>query len=290
MTRKAVFRTLALGLYLLGVAALPSQAREDKSRMLTFESGRALGMATLDSVVVHEGRYSGRMERVAGSPSTFSAFPLEIPIDFRGDTLELRGWMKYANVTGYVGLWQRQDGAAGVLAFDNMVQRQLKGTADWAEYRVALPIAPKAKKVTVGALLVGEGTLWADDLRLYVDGKPLAEAPEVVRPPTVLDSDHEFDAGSKVEIDRLTPAQIENLVLLGKVWGFLKYHHPAIVAGKRHWDYDLFRVLPAVLAARDRGAGQRALAAWVTSLGEVPPCSPCVEAPTERPAGGSAGT
>ncbi len=62
------------------------------------------GTRFLDSTVVHEGRYSGRLERVAGSPSTFSAFALMIPIDFSGDSLELRGWLKYVNVKGAAGL------------------------------------------------------------------------------------------------------------------------------------------------------------------------------------------
>ena len=290
MNRNAALLTLAIGLGLLGAVAPPAQARKDKSRVLTFEaagtayplsewSGGLEGTLFLDSTVVHEGHYSGRIERVVGSPSDFSAFTLGVPIDFRGDTLELRGWLRYENVTGYVGLWQRQDAASGPLEFDNMAARQLKGTADWAEYRIALPLAPKSQRVALGALLVGQGRLWVDDLRLYVDGRPLAEVPEAVRESTALDRDHEFDAGSKVEIARLTAQQVDNLVLLGKVWGFLKYHHPAIVAGRRHWDYELFRVLPQVLAAPDHRAGQKTLAAWVASLGEPPPCSPCVEVP-----------
>ena len=283
MRSRAPLLKFALGLCLLTALAPSSQAREDHSRELTFESGPAPGMAVLDDSVVHEGRSSARLERDARSPGGFSAFPIQIPIDFKGDTLELRGWMKYEGVTGYVGLWHRQDGAAGVLEFNNMAERQLLGSADWAEYRVALPLAPKAEKVVVGALLVGEGRLWVDDLRLYVDGKPLAEVPEAVRESTVVDRDHEFDAGSKVEIAALSAAQVGNLVLLGKVWGFLKYHHPAVIAGKRHWDYDLFRVLPDVLAARDGAAGRKVLAAWVASLGEAPPCSPCVKAPIGLP-------
>src|SRR2546428_27264 len=43
------------------------------------------------------------------------------------------------------------------------------------------------------------------------------------------------------------------------------------------------RGLPAVLAARDRTAGQKAIAAWVASLGDAPPCSSCVETPKGRP-------
>src|SRR2546430_13938978 len=40
--------------------------------------------------------------------------------------------------------------------------------------------------------------------------------------------------------------------------------------------------MPDVLAARDRAAGQRAVAAWVASLGEAPPCSPWVQTPKAR--------
>jgi hypothetical protein len=50
-------------------------------------------------------------------------------------------------------------------------------------------------------------------------------------------------------MNELTNAQIDNLVLLGKVWGSLKYYHPSITSGDRHWDFDLFRVLPAILVS-----------------------------------------
>ena len=44
-------------------------------------------------------------------------------------------------------------------------------------------------------------------------------------------SDHQFDAGSGISISQLSSTQIENLATLGKVWGFLKYHHPAVTSG-----------------------------------------------------------
>jgi C-terminal processing protease CtpA/Prc len=93
---------------------------------------------------------------------------------------------------------------------------------------------------------------------------------------TAIERDREFDAGSRVVIGTLTPAQVENLALLGKVWGFLKYHHPAVTTGARHWDYDLFRVMPAVLAASDRTAGAVVLRDWIDRLGPIPPCNPCL--------------
>ncbi len=74
-----------------------------------------------------------------------------------------------------------------------------------------------------------------------------SQAPKIERPQTALDRDHQFDSGSGIALQELTPIQIDNLALLGKVWGFLKYYHPAITAGQKHWDYELFRITPPYL-------------------------------------------
>lgn len=90
------------------------------------------------------------------------------------------------------------------------------------------------------------------------------------------DNDHEFDAGSRIAIERLTPSQVENLALLGKVWGFLKYHHPVVTAGQRQWDFELLRMIPQILSAPDRAAADRALQQWISNIGPVAECTSCV--------------
>ena len=292
MRDASIVSIVACALWFL-IAPLAS-ARDDRAAILGFEtlgaggssggwSGFPHGTHFVDSTVVHGGRYSGRLERAPGSPGEFSAFSTSVPVDFAGDSLELRGWIKYEGVTKYAGLWQRQDGRDGVVQFDNMQSRWLSGSAEWAEVRIVLPLDRRARTVVFGALLGGEGRLWVDDLRLLVDGAPFAAAPEPAREKTVFDTDREFDGGSNVSIGRLSRAQIENLRTLGKVWGFLKYHDPRIVDGKRHWDYDLFRVLPHVLAARDRNSANRAMVSWVSGFGEAPRCSACAKLPGDRP-------
>jgi C-terminal processing protease CtpA/Prc len=91
------------------------------------------------------------------------------------------------------------------------------------------------------------------------------------------EQDRQFDAGSGIVIASLTDLQIDNLVTLGKVWGFLKYHHPQITSGQRQWDYDLFRILPAILNAQDRPTANAALLRWTESLGSIAPCNPCAK-------------
>jgi len=240
-------------------------------------SGGPPGTLFADDKVLHGGRWSARIERHPDSPSTFSTITKSIPMDFAGQNIEFRGFLRTEDVSDFVGLWMREDGESPALAFDNMQARQLKGTTDWKEYSITLPIHPEGRQLFFGVLVAGTGKAWADDLQLLVDGKPVWDAPRVDRPTTVLDHDHEFDAGSGISISALTKIKIDNLVTLGKVWGFLKYHHPKVTSGERHWDYDLLRVLPKVLAAPDHSAANAALQEWVESLGPVPPCNPCAK-------------
>jgi C-terminal processing protease CtpA/Prc len=169
----------------------------------------------------------------------------------------------------------RQDGDSPNLAFATMQPRQIKGTNDWMEYSIAFPLHPDGRQLFFGVLLGGTGKVWADDLRLLVDGKPVWDAPKAERPKTPLELDHQFDSSSGMVISELSSIQIENLATLGKIWGFLKYHHPAVTSGTRHWDYDLFRVLPGVLSARSREAAEGALRDWVRQLGSPPACKTC---------------
>jgi C-terminal processing protease CtpA/Prc len=229
----------------------------------------------VDGETVHGGRWSVRLERSAIEGQPFSTLARSIPIEFAGTTIEWRGFLRTENVSEFMGLWMRQDGDTPNLAFATMQPRQIKGTNDWTEYSISFPVNREAKQLYFGVLLAGTGKVWADDLRLLVDGKPVWEAPKADRPKTPLDSDHQFDAGSGIVISDLSVTQIQNLVTLGKTWGFLKYHHPAVTSGTRHWDYDLFRVLPAVLAAHDRQVAESAMRDSIRQLGTPQACEQC---------------
>jgi C-terminal processing protease CtpA/Prc len=196
-------------------------------------------------------------------------------MDFAGKTIELRGFLRLDGVQGFAGLWMREDSESDSVAFDNMERAQLKGTSDWAEYSITLPVQASGRQLFFGVLLSGTGRVWADDLQLLVDGKPVWQAAKLERPKTVLDTDKQFDEGSGLTLPMLSPAQVENLVTLGKVWGFLKYHHPLVTSGKYHWDYELLRILPNVVQATDRAAANAWILAWINGLGPVTPCTRC---------------
>jgi hypothetical protein len=262
---------LALAYAMLAAVAQPQvpSPPAELADLLSFEAAGSLGGAdgwggTLSSVfaddkIVHGGHWSVRLDRTSSSDGQSSTLAKIIAVDFAGKRVELRGFLRTENITEWAGLWMREDGETPSLELVNMQARQIKGTTDWTEYSIALPVHPAARVLIFGAIAAGTGKAWVDDLQLLVDGKPIWDAPKEYRPPTAIEKDHEFDQGSGIAVKALGPVQIENLVTLGKVWGFLKYHHPVVMAGQRHWDYELFRIVPAVLAAPDHAAANAPL-------------------------------
>ena len=281
---------LAILLLCAAGAGAPAQAQSNAADLLSFPARAASGapagwngspVATLstDSVVRRSAPYAGVIDRTSPPEGEFSALNVAIPVEFTGRVVELRGWLRTEGVVGDAGLWLRIDGPGGSLQFDNMAGRGPKGTTEWTEYRIRLPLGASAERLVLGALLAGTGKLWVDDLQVLVDGQPFTAAPRRVR--QVLAGDSAFDAGSGIANQPLSAIQTANLALLGRVWGFVKYHHPRVTAGQVHWDYELLRVMPAVLQAADRTVAEEAITAWLGRLGDPEACSPCASAPVE---------
>lgn len=236
-----------------------------------------------DSVVVHAGRGAARLHRTPGSQNDFTALTKSIPVDFSGRWIVFRGFLKAEEVDDFAGFWMRQDGVERSLQFVSMeTENRLSGTTDWEGYAVQLPLDPRADRLFFGVVLRGTGTVWADDLDIIVDGFPIEQAPRRQEEgPTVLDIDRQFNEGSALELSDIDEVQIAHLVILGRVWGFLKYHHPRVAAGEFHWDYELFRVLPEVLGASGQEPVGDILARWIREQVGVPgDCSPCAEPPS----------
>lgn len=84
------------------------------------------------------------------------------------------------------------------------------------------------------------------------------------------EKDKEFGESSHIDLgEELTPQKVENLEILGKVWGFLKYYHPEVIKGKYNWDYELFRVLPEIANAEDAKERSRLLNKWIDKYGKI---------------------
>jgi hypothetical protein len=81
-------------------------------------------------------------------------------------------------------------------------------------------------------------------------------------------NDTEFNKSSKIDSVNLTTSKTDDLVILGKVWGFLKYYHPNIAKGEYNWDYELFRIMPEIINCRDNNERNNILSKWIKTLGE----------------------
>src|SRR5438105_14701402 len=69
--------------------------------------------------------------------------------------------------------------------------------------------------------------------------------------------------------------QTHSLTVLGELWGFLKYYHPAVAHGVQDWDSVLIQKIPLYLAAKDKETIDRLTDEWLTELGTPPPCPSC---------------
>jgi len=289
MTRIGICERLLLCLAMTVSAGAQTITSQNLAQILGFENGTAGtfpagwtgstdGTVVTDCTVSHSGKCSARIERTSSSSGTFSDLQVGIPIDFTGQTLVWSGWVKTVNVDGYAAIYFGEyDQNNNGFGFATTQPLAVQGTTDWTQYSVTLPVNGEATQLNIGALLGGTGTAWVDDLQLLVDGQPVADAPSKSSVPAGFTGDHQFDNGSGITITSLSDVQIQNLAVLAKVWGFLKYYHPAVTSGQHQWDYDLFRALPAVLAATDGSTANQAIADWITArLGStVAPCSPC---------------
>jgi hypothetical protein len=89
---------------------------------------------------------------------------------FRGKRLKLSAYVKTRDVVGTANLWFRVDAENGILAFDNMNDRPIKGTTDWKEYSVVLDVPETATALAYGIFISGAGMAWLNDVQLVEVG------------------------------------------------------------------------------------------------------------------------
>ena len=110
--------------------------------------------------------------RALSAPSSFGVATGTFPVGpAAAKRVRYSGFIKTTGVTrGYAGLWWRVDGESGILAFDNMSNRGVTGTSEWARYQIELPVAANARNINFGALHTGDGSAWFDGLTIELDG------------------------------------------------------------------------------------------------------------------------
>lgn len=224
--------------------------------------------------LAYSGEKAGKI--TSTSEGNFGSIAYKIPATYTGKSIKLEGYMKIKNVNnGYAGLLLRIDGDGNALVFDNMQKQNINGTIDWKKYSITLNYPNGAEDIYIAGILSGKGEAWFDDFVVTIDGEKLENLKRRQKDLPKAQQDQEFKNGSLIDLSDLDNKDIKNLELLGRVWGFLKYHHPKIAKGDYNWDYELFRFLPTYLQAKNNNERNTLLINWIDTLGELDKCSKC---------------
>ena len=221
----------------------------------------------VDSIVTYTGKHSLRIWSVETTQENDWVGPVRsIPAIFSGEAITVKAFLKAEGVTQPGGLLLRVDGEGRALYFDSMQREGVVVNEEWTEYTITLPLPEEADTIHISVLLVGTGKLWIDGFQLFIDDVDISQAPLKPIRKYKADEDTEFADGSKINITSYSPQTITNLELLGRIWGFMKYYHPAVANGDYNWDAELFRIMPDVLKAQDVNELNEMLIRWVDSF------------------------
>lgn len=210
-----------------------------------------------DSKEAHTSEFSVRFN-VNGK----EAFTNNIPDIFIGEKLTFSGYVKAQGV----------DYVIPMIAFKNNeifitdeAGDKITEFTDWIPFEFTVTIKEDATDFIVGIIAEGEGTVWIDDLSVKVDGVSIEKLePRVIK--YLAEEDKEFDDGSGIETLPTDKESVKHLRDLGLIWGYLKYYHPNIGKGDYNWDYELFRMIPLYLNAKDAESRGKLIISWINYL------------------------
>lgn len=221
----------------------------------------------VDSLVKHGGHYAYAL---SGKDAFTSA---EFPIECESPSLSVAGWVKTEELVGQgkisVIIFSADDTPdTGTCLIERNFRVQAGRDTEWSRFLISdIPLCREAEKLQLGIFKNGTGKLWLDDIEFVYSVDRFARSETENEIQYAAASDHEFDGGSGFTDAQAKESDIENLELLGRVWGMMKYYHPAVRAGKVNWDYELFRILPEVYNA-DKRTRNAAILRWIDRFGE----------------------
>lgn len=78
---------------------------------------------------------------------------------------------------------------------------------------------------------------------------------------------YDFKKESGINGLNVSEKLINDLFVVCKIWGFLKYHHPTVATSPNNWDEDLFKILPSIIDSKSNDSRNKILSDWVGKLG-----------------------
>ena len=221
---------------------------------------------SVDSINVKSGKYSIIIESMSDSSNSVVELYFTLPENYQGKQIKLSGYVKTENVTGEVLL--------AVINYpfgSHILKDTIHGTSNWKKYEVTAQLRPDiTKEIIIAEGVSGKGKIWLDDFKITIDGKDIRKAKPYNPDFFPANKDKEFDKGSNIVFSELNERTNNDLELLGKIWGFLKYYHHAFAKGDYNWDYELFRMLPSYLKVNNNEQRDWLLLKWINNYGKIP--------------------
>jgi erythromycin esterase len=128
---------------------------------------------SLDSSVVYNGKYSVKLENIRKPTRPFQKLTgIKYMTNAHAEkSIKLSGFIKTENtIDSYIGLYVGYNSFQGD-SLKILSNPTLIGTNDWKEFSVSIPVTVDPNYFFIGFCLTGEGKLWIDNLKLYVDNK-----------------------------------------------------------------------------------------------------------------------
>lgn len=230
----------------------------------------------IDSNTVQDGNYSLCIENKNSYCQAYVTY--EIPHRYNGKHIHLTGYLKKETDTNaLISIFIFQLNDEGIIFNRKVVNYKVGTNADWQKLELDVDyLSDRAEKIIIGSSFKGKGKVWVDNFSVLIDNKSIDELKPIIRKSSfAAEKDTSFSTGSRINVINTDSLTIQRLFVLGEIWGFLKYYHPAIAKGQYNWDAALFRTLPKILNAKNNNEYNNVLTQWISSLGSVSCCDNC---------------
>ncbi|HET9211007.1 MAG TPA: S41 family peptidase [Thermoanaerobaculia bacterium] len=137
---------------------------------------------------------------------------------YRGKRIRFRAAVRaeVPDPRSQAALWLRVDREGGAMGFfDNMADRPIRASA-WKTYEITGDVAPDAKSIYLGMMLLGQGKAWMDSASFEVLGAAPEARHEPARP--------------------LSGPGLDNLTAFARLFGYVRYFHPSDQAAAADWE------------------------------------------------------
>ena len=155
---------LVLTLTLAVQAAAPTGWFLAGTKPASYEAGT-------DASAAYNGHPSAYLKAKEPDPGGFGTLMQDFRADkYVGKRVRFSAFAKSDGVQSWAGLWMRVDKEKDSVAFDNMMDRPIKGTTGWKKYDVVLDVPQDATGIFFGVLLDGPGIVWLNSTNFEVVG------------------------------------------------------------------------------------------------------------------------